>query len=366
MHKVVGMVLAMTLSACVGREQVAVSQPPDAPPLAGARPLLGQPVLPSFYAAEAMSVQLEDPREILFDAAGEPHVLEGMPARLSRVLADGTLAPIARGGGNGAWTGAARMGDIFYVAEQGGELGGRILAVDLKGAVTPVRADLPAGVTGKLAAGPDGALYLAMGTRVGETGASGEGSNIPCQDLRLLDGRELAGAVPCTGAVLRVAPDGSEISVHSWGFANPVDMAFTPAGRLLVADDLPPQVAGDVIWAAVPGVWYGWPDYLGQTASAEPQLASLPNPPPPPLAELAGQVAGLAMAGDAFGGPSQMFVALGEAGQVAFAGMDSPTFVPFADNLVRPSALAFEPSGRALYVADAETGTLWRIVEFPG
>lgn len=361
MRKVVAAVLAVTLSACAGGVQVAATFPPDAPPLAGARPLLGKPVLPSSYAAEAVSTQVEDPREILFDAAGAVHVLEGMPARLSRVLADGTLAPIAQGGGNGAWTGAARVGDIFYVAEQGGELGGRILAVDLRGAVTPVRADLPAGVMGKLAAGPDGALHVAMGTR-----GAGEGRNIPCQDLRLLDGRDLAGAVPCTGAVLRVAPDGSEMSVHSWGFVNPVDLAFTPGGRLLVADDLPPQVAGDVIWAAVPGVWYGWPDYLGQTASADPQLASMPNPPPPPLAEVAGQIAGLAMAGDAFGGPSQMFVALGEAGQVAFAGVDSPTaFVPFADNLVRPTALAFEPSGRALYVADAETSTLWRIVAFP-
>lgn len=360
MRKVMGAFLMAMLSGCVVAEEIAAPGEPP-PPLAGARPLLGQPVLPTGYAGEVATHQLEDPRAIVFDAAGAVHVLEGAPAQLSRVLADGTLAPISMGGGNGAWTGAARIGDTFYVAEEGTDLGGRILAIGLDGAVTPLPASFPAGLIGPLAAGPDGALYLGIATL-----PEGAGRNIPCQDIRLGDGRIVPGGVPCTGAVLRLSPDGAEVAVHSWGYTNPTDLGFTPDGRLLVADDLPPVVAGDLVWAAAPGVWYGWPDYLGQTASADPQLAVLPNPPPPPLAEIEGQVAAVAMAqGAEFGGPSQMFIALAEPGQIGFTELQSGVTVPFADNLVRPSAMAFDPNGRGLYVADAGSGTLWRIEAFP-
>jgi sugar lactone lactonase YvrE len=172
------------------------------------------------------------------------------------------------------------------------------------------------------------------------------------------------GQVPCTGAVLRVDPADGSAQVHAWGFSDPKALAFTPDGRLLVADDPPPT--GAVLWAAVPGVWYGWPDYLGQVASADPQLAVHPNPPPPPVATLKNDVGGLAVASDpAYGGPAQVFVAQPD-GTVAFTTLDSGVTVPFAANLQWPAAVAFAPGGQALWVADSGTGMLWRIVAMPG
>lgn len=358
MRKVVVPMLALALAACTERPLL-TARDMAPPPLPGtAVPTGGTPVVPDGYGVKPMSNRLEDPRGLLFDPAGRPLVLEGAPARLSRVEADGGLTPLAQGGGNGPWTGAAMTGGRLFVAEAGGPLGGRILEIRPDGAVAPLPIELPGGgLVGPLAAGPDGWLH------VGIASAAATGSparDIPCQDQRIA-GRTVEGAVPCTGAVLRIHPDQAMAAVHSWGWRAPTALGFAADGRLLVADRA--AEARSELHQAVAGVWYGGPD--SQVAAADPAAVALPNPPPAPLAVIDGAAAGLATTDrQSFGGPDEVFMALEEPGVVAFTGLAGGTPVPFAANLDHPTALAFKPGGDEMWVADAGTGTLWRITPY--
>jgi putative membrane-bound dehydrogenase-like protein len=69
--------------------------------------------------------------------------------------------------------------------------------------------------------GPDGWLYLTMGSPDGYRIRRGDGS--------LLEGK--------TGAVLRCRPDGSGIEVVSRGFENLVEIAFLPSGEIIGSDN---------------------------------------------------------------------------------------------------------------------------------
>lgn len=322
-------------------------------------PAAPQPTLPTGYGARPEARGLTDPRAVLFDPkTSRPLVVEGLAARISRVQADGSLVPVAQGGGNGPWTGAAMSGGRLYVAESGGPLGGRILRVDPDGGLKALKAKLPGGGTvGPLAAGNDGWLYVGVASA---SASAGNTRDIPCQDIRIKGGGRMEGAVPCTGSVLRVRPDDGEVEVHAWGFRAPTGLAFAADGKLLVTDHLPQPQTADLLWQAVPGVWYGWPDYAGQLALADPQLADIPNLPPPPLAQLPGDATAIATATEpAFGGPNQAFTADSH-GSIGFTSLDSGETAPFAADLQRPTAIAFGPDG-ALWVTDAGDGTLWRI-----
>lgn len=355
MRKVV--VLALMLAACTERPLLTARDmaPPPVPQAGPTQPTTGGLVVPDGYAAQPVANQLTDPRAVLFDPAGQPLVLEGSAARLSRVNPDGTLLPLAEGGGNGPWSGAAALGGRLFVAESGGPLGGRILEIGPSGALKPLAVTLPAGgLVGPLAAGPDGALYVA----VASAAAAGGRADIACQDRAGKGGGTVEGAVPCTGAVLKVSPQGGPAEMHSWGWRTPVALAFAADGSLLVADR---GAADSQVHQAMAGVWYGWPE--SQVASTEP--ADLPNPPPRPLAHVVGATGGLAATDrDAFGGPDEVFLTLTNPdgqGVVAFARRQGGTPVPFAANLRQPQALAFGPGGDSLWVADSGTGTLWRI-----
>lgn len=359
MRMVVGLLLLM-LAGCAQR-----APEPEIAELPA--PTAEQPTLPGGYGARPEARGLTDPRAVLFDPkTGRPLVVEGEAARVSMVQADGSLMPVAQGGGNGPWTGAAIQGERLYVAESGGPLGGRILRVEPDGGLKALKAKLPGGGTvGPLAAGTDGWLYVGVASADAGTEKT---RDIPCQDVRIKGGGQIEGAVPCTGSVLRVRPESGEVEVHAWGFRAPTGLAFAADGKLLVADHVgqaQAQTAStDLLWQAVPGVWYGWPDFAGQLALADPQLADVPNPPPPPLAQLPGDAAGVAAAADpAFGGANQAFVAVvssdGEGG-IDFTSLDSGETAHFATNLRSPTAIAFGPDG-ALWVTDGGDGTLWRI-----
>lgn len=354
--------MLMGLAGCTDHASLPTG-PTSSGATAGAPPL----EIPSGYTAHPVAKGLADPRAVLFDpGTGQPLVVEGERARLSRVQPDGSLAPVAQGGGNGPWTGAAVLNGRIYVAEAGG-LRGRILRIDPGGQPIPVKAKLPGGGTvGPLAAGPDGWLYVGVASAAAGTGQS---KDIPCQDVRIRGGGRMEGAVPCTGSVLRLRPEDGRVELYAWGFHDPAGLAFAADGRLLVSEHLPPPqqaAAGDVIWHAVPGVWYGWPDFAGQLALADPQLADIPNPPPPPLTRLKGNAGAIATAREpAFGGTNQAFVALaappGGESEIAFTSLDSGATAAFAANLQSPTAVAFAPDGASLWVAEAGTGALWRI-----
>lgn len=179
------------------------------------------------------------------------------------------------------------------------------------GEVRPLLADLPDlgdhPATG-VAVGPDGKLYFGLGTAT--NAAVVEPGNawlrriptladLPCQSLKLRGvnfstanpltpdphdkattgafqpfgvptsrGQVVPAALPCTGALLRVASDGSHLELVAWGLRAPTAPAFDEAGRLWVATrgmanvgSRPVQDDPDALYQVEPGAWYGWPDF---------------------------------------------------------------------------------------------------------
>jgi len=100
-----------------------------------------------------------------------------------------------------------------------------------------------------IAAGPDGLLYLA----VGSTSNLGEE---PETEL--------------SGTILRIAPDGSRVEVVARGFRNPFDLAFAPDGQLFCTDNAPDVAvraaddAPDELNHVIEGRDYGHPDVWGE------------------------------------------------------------------------------------------------------
>ena len=113
-------------------------------------------------------------------------------------------------------------------------------------------------------AGPDGQLYLA----VGSTSNRGE---VPDTEL--------------SGTILRLAPDGSRVEVVARGLRNPFDLAFAPDGELFCTDnapDTPVRTADDApdeLNHVIEGRNYGHPMYweeLPEDSSIEGPVAALP------------------------------------------------------------------------------------------
>jgi glucose/arabinose dehydrogenase len=142
----------------------------------------------------------------------------------------------------------------------------------------------------------------------------------------------IKGAVKCSGSVLRVHPDGSDLQKVAWGFRNPFGLAFSPEGQLYVTDNgydergsRPVWGAADLLWRVDAGEWYGWPDYsAGEPLTwkkfkaphkAQPQfiLAKHPNKPPEPIARFAvhSSADGFDFSrSEKFGHPGEAFVAI--------------------------------------------------------
>jgi glucose/arabinose dehydrogenase len=73
---------------------------------------------------------------------------------------------------------------------------------------------------------------------------------------------------PCTSALYRLAPGAREPELLAWGFRNPVALAWSPSGDLLIgmhgADirgTRPVLDDPDAVYRLREGAWYGWPDY---------------------------------------------------------------------------------------------------------
>jgi glucose/arabinose dehydrogenase len=431
--------------------------------------------LPPGYTIEAVATGLTFPTGVAFDEAGRVHVVEAGYAygevvtvpRLLRLEVDGRTSVVATGD-NPPWNGVDFADDAFFVA--GGTLrGGQLLRIDADGRIATIVDDLPGlgdhHPNGPVA-GPDGWLYFGQGTAtnaavVGTDNADfgwllryPEFHDVPCDDVVLAGrnfrtpdplggarsvvtgafvpfgtpteaGQVVPGQLPCSGAVMRVRPDGRDLELVAWGFRNPFGLAFSPSGELLVTDNQydvrgsrPVFGAGDLLWRVVPGTWYGWPDFHGDRpltdadhfrARGEPEpgfvLQSHPGAPPAPAARLGVHSSsnGLDVSwSEAFGYVGDAFIAqfgdmapaVGKVlGPVGFrvVRVDPATGVvhDFAANraeaggpasrlgsrgLERPVAVRFDPTGEALYVVDfgvmtvgegpqpqPGTGVLWRI-----
>lgn len=430
--------------------------------------------LPDGYVIEAVATGLTFPTGVAFDDEGGVHVLEAgysygeavaIP-RLLRIEPDGSTTVVAAGD-NPPWNGVAYADGSFYVA--GGTLAaGRLLAISPDGTITTLLDGLPS-VGDHHANGPvmsdDGWLYFGQGTATNsgvvglDNAAFGwlarypDFHDVPCADVTLTgqnyrtedpttedggvattgafvpfgtpttEGQVVAGEVPCSGAVLRVRPDGSDLELVAWGLRNPFGLAFSPDGELYVTDNQydvrgsrPVFGTGDLLWRIESGTWYGWPDFHGGTPLGTehrppggPTPARLlldhPGTPPAPLAWLGVHSSsnGLDVSrSEAFGHVGEAFIAqfgdmapgvgkvLGPVGfkvvrvdpatgvvhdfAVNLAEADGPASRLDTGGLERPVDVQFDPSGDALYVVDFGvmtvgdrprpvhgTGVLWRI-----
>lgn len=434
--------------------------------------------LPPGYRIEAVASGLTFPTGVAVDAEGVPHVVEAgysygevwTVPRLLRIERDGAVKVLARGGRNGPWTGVAFSNEAFYVAEGGQLEGGRILRIAADGMVTALVSGLPSfgdHHTNGPAVGPDGKIYFGQGTAT-NSGVVGEDNaqfgwlerspafhDVPCRDIRLVGrnfesgnpleagggkvttgafspfgtatqpGQTIRGELPCSGAVMRMAPSGGAIELVAWGLRNPFGLAFAPDGRLYATENgfddrgsRPVWGTPDVLWRITPGAWYGWPDHAQgkplthpafeppDKPAPQPLLAEAPGRPPAPVAVLGVHASANGLdfsTSPDFGHVGQAFIAhFGDTapttGKVLYpvgfrvvrVDVNDGRIHDFAVNhgkrngpaskiggggLERPIGVRFSADGKALYVVDfgvmlqseqgaqpqKGTGVLWRI-----
>jgi glucose/arabinose dehydrogenase len=428
------------------------------------------------YRIEPVATGLTFPTGVAFDDDGIYVVESGysygevfVTPRLLRISPDGDHKVVATGE-NPPWNGVDFADGMFYIAEGGVLEGGRILAVQQDGTITPLVAGLPS-LGDHHTNGPrvrDGWVYFGQGTAT-TAGVVGTDNadfgwlhrfpafhDTPCEAITLAgrnfasenpltegpddrvvtgafqpfgtptrEGQVVEGALPCNGAIMRVAAQDGTLELVAWGLRNPFGLAFDARGELFVTDNMydvrgsrPVFGAGDLLWRVTPGVWHGWPDYHGgrpltirdqyQPHDGPPPdflLLEHPNDPPPPAAvlEVHSSSSGLDVSHDAaFGYEGQVFIAqfgdmapdvgkvLAPVGfKVIRVDPRDGTVHDFAINrdpsgpasktggggLERPVAVRFSPNGRELYVVDfgvmtvgetgpqprPRTGVLWRI-----
>ncbi|MDX5482505.1 MAG: PQQ-dependent sugar dehydrogenase, partial [Hymenobacteraceae bacterium] len=417
---------------------------------------------------------------VAFEGQGRLNVFEAgyssgevfLEPRLLRVEQNGSLTTVATGQKNGPWNGITYHSGNFYVAEGGQLKGGKILRISGTGQITTLAENLPSlgdHHTNGPVVGPDGLLYFGLGTAT-NSGVVGEDNynygwlrrfpdfhDIPCRDITLTGqnytsevpleqkggkqttgayspygtptsaGQVIRGSLPCSGAVIRLAPEGGQMDLVAWGFRNPFGLAFSPNGTLYVSDNgydvrgsRPVWGTGDYLWQVQQGQWYGWPDYSGGLAfngerfgepgekAPQPLLAEHPNKPPKPAATLGVHSSSNGMdfsRSSAFGYEGQVFIAqfgdlapavgkvLSPVGyKVVRVDVSTGTVTDFAANkgkkvapaskqasggLERPVAVKFSPDGQSLYIVDfgvmkageesqepqQKTGVIWRITK---
>ncbi len=98
-------------------------------------------------------------------------------------------------------------------------------------------------------------------------------------------GQRIEGRLPCTSAVMRCGPDGSNLELVAWGLRNPFGLAFTPGGRLLCIDlgmndrgSRPIGQGPSFLFEIIEGAWYGWPDYAGGIPVSDPRFKPTRGP----------------------------------------------------------------------------------------
>ena len=436
--------------------------------------------LPPGYRIEPVVSRLTFPTAAVFDEQNRLYVVETGysygevfgKSQLLRIEPDGRKTEIAFGD-NPPWTGASFHNGAFYISEGGTP--GRILRITLDGRVTRLVDNLPPRAdhfTDRPVPGPDGWIYFGQGT-VTNSGVVGEDNlkmgwlkrtpklhDIPCQDITLTGinfttthllkpdagevqtgayvpygtatqaSQTIKGQVPCSGAIMRVRPEGGTPELVAWGLRHPYGLAFSPDGELYATDNSyddrgsrPIFGTGDYLWRVQPGTWYGWPDYAGGhplnderfkvPGKSQPQfvLANHPGKPPRPIAEFGVHSSsnGLDFSrSPSFGHVGEAFVAqfgdmARQTGKVLhpvgfrvvrvdtktgtikeFAANKGKTVAPASwlgtGGLERPLDVRFDRTAEALYIVDfgvmtmskagpqprPETGVVWRVTRDAG
>jgi glucose/arabinose dehydrogenase len=418
------------------------------------------------------------PSALTFDDKGQLYVIEAgysygeifTVPKLLRVEANGATTEIAHGGKNGPWTAVDFYKGDFYISEGGTLEGGKILKVSMDGKITTLVDGLPGygdhHTDGAIV--KDGYVYFGQGTATnsavvgkdnfgfGWLARKKDFHDIPCEDVTLAGenyetenvlsedkeivktgayvpygtattkGQVIKGALPCSGAVMRMPVSGGPLELVAWGFRNPYGLAFSSDGRLFVTDNgydtrgsRPVFGAGDLLWAVKEKTWYGWPDYSGldslsgenfRARSIMPKSVLLKDPGPPqkPVAifDVHSSANGIAFStSNKFGYAGDAFIALfgdmspnvgtiyGPVGfKVVRVNVVTSDMADFAVNkgtvngpastlksggLERPVAVKFTKDGSAMYVVDfgvlempkegpapkKATGVIWKITK---
>ncbi|HEX2163250.1 MAG TPA: hypothetical protein VHM02_04825 [Thermoanaerobaculia bacterium] len=140
----------------------------------------------------------------------------------------------------------------------------------------------------------------------------------------------------CTGSLYRLAPGATAPELVAWGFRNPVALAITADGEVLVGmhgadirSTRPIRDDPDAIYRVREGAWYGWPDYA---ADLRPVTDARYRPPAeylPPGHDGIGFVVDLAASG--LEPPDRSLLIAATAPHAALGGMDVvPEGGPFA------------------------------------
>ncbi|HTE62112.1 MAG TPA: hypothetical protein VK631_17300 [Solirubrobacteraceae bacterium] len=105
------------------------------------------------------------------------------------------------------------------------------------------------------------------------------GAFAPFGDVRPA-GTRLPATLPCTAAMMRCDPDGSDLELVAWGLRNAFGIHFLRDGRLIAcdqgADDRGSRPVGqvpDLLFEVREGAWYGFPDFIGGTPISDPRFA---------------------------------------------------------------------------------------------
>jgi glucose/arabinose dehydrogenase len=219
----------------------------------------------------------------------------------------------------------------LYISEGGHP--GRISRLDADGQHTVILDNLPGPGnyhTNMVAFGPDGKLYFSQGA-MSNTGIIGldayelgwlrrlpHAHDLPGYDITLTgvnietdnpltqepgartrtgafvpfgsttdSGQRIPAQLPCTSAVMRCNPDGSDLELVAWGIRNAFALGFLPDGRLLAvdqgADDRGSRPVGnvpDLLFEVRQGAWYGWPDFIGGIPVTDSQYIPERGPAP--------------------------------------------------------------------------------------
>ncbi|WP_029035644.1 PQQ-dependent sugar dehydrogenase [Salinimicrobium terrae] len=435
-------------------------------------------LLPEGYEIEVVARDLTFPTAVTFDEQGTPYVIEAgysygevfLEPKLLRVEPDGSRTTIFTGEINGPWNGVTYYNEHFFISE-GGELkGGKILKVNKEGEAEVLVDGLPS-LGDHHTNGPvikEGYVYFGQGTAT-NSGVVGldnaefgwlyryeDFHDIPCKDILvnpltfetenvLTDASDdiavtgpfspynktvepnqvIEGALPCTGAIMRIPVDGGDLELVAWGFRNPYGMAVAPDGEIYITQNSydvrgsrPVWGTGDLLWKLEKNRWYGWPDYNGSHKitnlevpgkdSPAPVMAQYPEEPPHPVATFGvhsssngisfstnknfgfnGQ-AFVAQFGDMAPGVGKVLAPVGF--KVVRVDVDSGIVEEFAVNkavkngpatwlksggLERPVSVSFNPSGDALYIVDfgimtmtdkgpnpmKKSGVIWKVTK---
>jgi len=406
------------------------------------------------------SLEFGERGELLIAEAGYAYGPKQAKPRVVQVNRDGTLSAVVAGL-NGPVNGIRFRNGRLYISHRGK------ISVFEKGRLTDLVTGLPSWGdhhNNDLVFGPDGKLYFGQGTAT-NAGIVGNDNflygwvpkypkfhDIPAHDIRLSGlnrrtvdlrtpdpkdtvltgafvpfgtttskGQVIKGAVPATGAIIRMNPDGTQMENFAWGLRNPFGLCFSPSGRLYVTNNgydnrglRPVENAADQLYVLNKDDFCGWPDFSGDIPLNDPRFRSARGPEagqvmmehPPvvkPLASFPGHAAAMKMdiaRGDRFGGKGDIFVALFGSGepttgrpqgipghQVVRVDPATGQYTVFARNrnqgpagrslngFNRPIDVKFSPDGKYLYVLDfgvfeihdlspnavPGTGVLWRI-----